>query len=65
MNTLEKRIQQNFHEKLGTMPDDIHPQADLKKDICLDSMDVMELLMAIEDEFGIQIPEAWLISSNG
>ncbi len=35
----------------------VTPDADIAEDLGADSLDVVELLMSIEDEFGVEIPE--------
>ena len=37
--------------------DAVTPDADIAEDLGADSLDVVELLMSIEDEFGVEIPE--------
>ena len=44
-------------EQLGIPADSIKPESDVIKDLHADSLDVVELLMTIEDEFGITLPE--------
>ena len=36
----------------------VSPDADFQKDLGLDSLDVVELVMALEEEFGVEIPDA-------
>lgn len=35
----------------------VTPEADFVEDLNLDSLDVVELIMNMEDEFGVEIPE--------
>lgn len=44
-------------EQLGIAEADIHPESDVVKDLGADSLDVVELLMSLEDEYGITLPE--------
>lgn len=36
----------------------VSPSATFEKDLGLDSLDVVELVMALEEEFGVEIPDA-------
>ena len=44
-------------EQLGIAPDGIRPEQEVVKDLGADSLDVVELMMALEDEHGITLPE--------
>ncbi len=44
-------------EQLGADPDKITPDTRFKDDLAVDSLDLMQLVMAFEDEFGKQIPD--------
>ncbi len=44
-------------EQLGISADKITPEAEVVKDLGADSLDVVELMMALEDEYGITLPE--------
>lgn len=44
-------------EQLDISADTITPQSEVVKDLGADSLDVMELMMALEDEYGITLPE--------
>lgn len=39
-------------------PNKVSPEAHFEKDLGLDSLDVVELVMALEEEFGVEIPDA-------
>uniref|UniRef100_A0A7R9V3N0 Acyl carrier protein n=1 Tax=Chlamydomonas euryale TaxID=1486919 RepID=A0A7R9V3N0_9CHLO len=39
-------------------PAKVTPEANFEKDLGLDSLDVVELVMALEEEFGVEIPDA-------
>ena len=44
-------------EELGLERDKIRPSASFEKDLEVDSLGVVELLMALEDAFGVTIPD--------
>ena len=43
-------------EQLDISADTITPQSEVVKDLGADSLDVVELMMALEDEYGITLP---------
>lgn len=45
-------------EQLKIEIDKITPEAEVVKDLGADSLDLVELMMALEDEYGITLPEA-------
>ena len=44
-------------ENIGTHPDQVNDAASLRDDLGADSLDCVELLMSIEEAFGIAIPD--------
>ena len=44
-------------EQLGVEPNQVTPQASILDDLGADSLDVVELVMAIEENFDIEIPD--------
>ena len=44
-------------EQLGIEESKIQPESEVMKDLGADSIDVVELLMALEDEHGITLPD--------
>jgi acyl carrier protein len=44
-------------EYLVIKPEKIHLEADLKEDLGIDSLDIVEITLAIEDKFDIEIPD--------
>ncbi len=44
-------------EQLGIDANSIKPEQEVVKDLGADSLDVVELIMALEDEYGITLPE--------
>jgi len=57
METSLTRLQNVIGKQLGLEPNDIKPEADFGKELGADSLDVVELVMAIEDEFEIEIED--------
>ncbi len=47
-----------LHRRLLLVPMQVSPEAHFEKDLGLDSLDVVELVMALEEEFGVEIPDA-------
>jgi acyl carrier protein len=54
--TVEQRVKDIIVEQLCCNPDWVKPAAELIGDLGADSLDMVELAMAAEDEFGIEIP---------
>jgi len=54
---IETRIKTIFHEKLGVDENALVPTASFSNDLGLDSLDVLETLMALEKEFSIKIDD--------
>lgn len=52
---IDNRIKQIIIEQLGV--DEVVPNANFIDDLGADSLDVVELIMAFEEEFGIEIPD--------
>lgn len=51
------RLQSIVGKQLGINPSKIKPEADFGKELGADSLDVVELVMAIEDEFEMEIDD--------
>ncbi len=52
-----EKIQSIIADQLGIDEGDITPETNLTKDLEADSLDAVEIIMAIEEEFGIEIPD--------
>jgi acyl carrier protein len=61
------RVKAIVAEQLGVEPNEVTPQSKFVEDLGADSLDVVELVMALEDEFSLEIPdeEAEKISTVG
>jgi len=57
MADIEQRVKEIIADQLGESVDNITPEKDFVQDLGADSLDVVELVMALEEEFGIEIPE--------
>jgi len=54
---IEDRIGNIIAEQLGVKPEQITPEAKFIEDLGADSLDTVELVMALEEEFGNEIPD--------
>jgi len=57
MAELEEKVKQIIIDQLGVDGDEVTPQAKFVEDLGADSLDTVELVMALEEEFGIEIPD--------
>ena len=55
--TIEQRVKAIITEQLGVNPDQVTPDAKFIEDLGADSLDTVELVMALEVEFGQEIPD--------
>ena len=54
---MKEKIVNLIAEKLGKKPSDLKMTSRLIEDLGADSLDVVELIMTFEDEFGIALPD--------
>jgi acyl carrier protein len=54
---VEDRVKEIIVEQLGVSPEEVVPEASFIDDLGADSLDIVELVMAIEEEFGIEVPD--------
>ena len=57
MADVGEKIRSIIAEQLGVKPEEVTPQASFIEDLGADSLDTVELVMALEEEFGIEIPD--------
>jgi acyl carrier protein len=57
VSELENKVKQIIAEKLGVNEDKVSPQAAFVDDLGADSLDQVELIMAFEDAFDVEIPD--------
>jgi len=55
--SLEERIRHVIAEQLGVDESQVTPDASFEEDLNADSLDLVELIMTLEEQFGIAIPE--------
>jgi len=56
-DTPEAKVKQIIINELGVEPDKVVPEASFVDDLGADSLDTVELVMAFEEEFDIDIPD--------
>jgi acyl carrier protein len=54
---MKKRIVEIIATQLGIDQADVTPEASVVDDLGADSLDVVELIMALEEEFNVEIPD--------
>ena len=52
-----EKVKELVAEQLGISKDTIKPESNIIEDLGADSLDVIEMLMTLEDEYGITIPD--------
>ncbi len=57
MSSIDERVSDLVVEQLGVSQDQVTPEASFIDDLGADSLDTVELVMAFEEEFGIDIPD--------
>ncbi len=55
--SVEDRVKSIIVEQLGVDEDEVTLDASFTDDLGADSLDIVELVMAFEEEFGIEIPD--------
>jgi acyl carrier protein len=55
--SVEDRVKSIIVEQLGVDADEVTPEASFVEDLGADSLDTVELIMAFEEEFGVEISD--------
>jgi acyl carrier protein len=55
---VEEKVKQIIVDQLGVEPSEVTPGASFVDDLGADSLDRVELIMALEETFGVEIPDA-------
>jgi acyl carrier protein len=55
--SIEQKVREIIVEQLGVNPDQVTSDAKFIEDLGADSLDTVELVMALEEEFGQEIPD--------
>ena len=64
METMYEKVRAILARQLRVDPAVVTPEAQIKKDLGADSLDILQLLMRIEDQYGITIPDKALATFN-
>jgi len=57
MSSIEERVKKIVVEQLGVKEDEVSLESSFVDDLGADSLDTVELVMALEEEFGTEIPD--------
>ena len=57
MNEIEAKVKEIIVDKLGVDEADVKPEASFTNDLGADSLDTVELIMELEKQFDIQMPD--------
>ena len=64
METMFEKVKAILAKQLRVDPALVTPEAQIKKDLGADSLDILQLLRRIEDQYGIVIPDKALATFN-
>ena len=55
--SVDEKVKDIISEQLGVKKEEIKPESSFIDDLGADSLDTVEVVMALEEEFGIEIPD--------
>jgi acyl carrier protein len=55
--SIDDKVRDIIVEQLGVNPEQVTPQASFIEDLGADSLDIVELVMAFEEEFSVEVPD--------
>ena len=58
MSEIESKVKAIIVDKLGVDEAEVKPEASFSNDLGADSLDTVELIMALEEKFEVEIPES-------
>jgi acyl carrier protein len=56
-DNIKEKVTEIIVEQLGVTADQVTPESKMIEDLGADSLDAVELVMAVEEEFGIEVPD--------
>lgn len=56
-DTIESQVKEIIATQLSVEPEKVTPEAKFIEDLGADSLDIVELVMAFEDKFSIEVPD--------
>ena len=56
-DNIEVKVREKIAEQLGVAADEVKPDSSFIEDLGADSLDIVELVMALEEEFNIEISD--------
>jgi acyl carrier protein len=54
---ITERVKAIIVDQLSVSPDEVNPEASFVEDLGADSLDIVELIMALEEEYELEIPD--------
>ncbi|MNU19619.1 Acyl carrier protein [compost metagenome] len=57
MKTVQERVAKLIAEQFGIPESEVTPEKKLEENFGADSLDAVEVMMAVEDEFGFDVPD--------